>query len=148
MAGARARSTTERALDAYIKLQRAADTALARTTGHLARYDLTVSQFGVLEALHHLGTLHQRDLARKLLRSAGNMSIVLQNLERRGLISRRRDPGDARFVKVGITDRGRRLLLSFFPRHVQGIVEEMAALTADEQAELARLCRKLGLRQS
>jgi MarR family 2-MHQ and catechol resistance regulon transcriptional repressor len=148
MAAAGRRTTAERALDAYIKLQRAADTALARTTRHLARYNLTVSQFGVLEALHHLGTLHQRDLARKLLRSAGNMSIVLRNLEARGLISRRRDPDDARYVRVGITETGRRLLLSFFPRHVQGIVEEMGALTAGEQAELARLCRKLGLRQS
>jgi MarR family 2-MHQ and catechol resistance regulon transcriptional repressor len=147
MAQLERRAAEELALDAYVKLQRAAETSLTRTTGHLAGYDLTVSQFGVLEALHHLGTLHQRDLARKLLRSAGNMSIVLRNLEARGLISRRRDPDDGRCLRVGITDKGRRLLLSFWPRHVRGIVEEMAALTADEQTELARLCRKLGLRQ-
>ena len=48
---------------------------------HLADHDLTVSQFGVLEALHHRGTLSQRDLARKLLTSTGNISIVLKNLE-------------------------------------------------------------------
>ena len=48
---------------------------------HLADHDLTVSHFGVLEALHHPGTLSQRDLARKLLKSTGNISIVLKNLE-------------------------------------------------------------------
>ncbi|NLF76610.1 MAG: MarR family transcriptional regulator, partial [Chloroflexi bacterium] len=62
-----------RALDAYIKLQRAADTVLARTTAHLAAHGLTVSQFGALEALYHLGTLSQRDLAQKLLKSTGNI---------------------------------------------------------------------------
>ncbi len=148
MAASRPRTAVERrALDAYVKLQRAAETALARTTGHLGRYDLTVSQFGALEALYHLGPLHQRDLARKLLRSAGNISIVLGNLEARGLISRRRDADDNRRVTVRITESGRRLIGSFFPAHVRGIVEEMSALGAAEQEELARLCRKLGLRR-
>ncbi len=135
------------ALDAYIKLQRAADTVLARTTAHLAEHSLTVSQFGVLEALLHLGTLSQRDLAQKLLKSTGNISTVLKNLEKRGLISRTRKADDTRYMEVCISDAGRALLTGFFDRHVQGIVEEMGALSAGEQAELARLCRKLGRRE-
>ena len=66
-----------RALNAYIKLQRAAETALNHTTAHLSDYGLSTSQFAVLEALYHLGTLSQRDLARKLLKSTGNISIPL-----------------------------------------------------------------------
>ena len=73
-----------RALDVYIKLQRAAETVMARTTGHLANYDLSVSQFAVLEALFHLGVLSQRDLATKLLQSTGNISTVLKKLEKQG----------------------------------------------------------------
>jgi MarR family 2-MHQ and catechol resistance regulon transcriptional repressor len=137
----------KRALDAYIKLQRAAETVVSRTTAHLAAYHLTVSQFGVLEALYHLGTLSQRDLAQKLLKSTGNISTVLKNLEKRGLISRERNPDDTRYMEVCISQTGRELLESFFPQHVQGIVEEMGILTAEEQEELARLCRKLGLRE-
>jgi MarR family 2-MHQ and catechol resistance regulon transcriptional repressor len=102
----------------------------------------------VLEALYHLGTLSQRDLAEKLLKSTGNMSVVLKNLEKRGLIARERDPDDNRYMRVCITDAGRDLLVSFFDSHVRGIVEEMSALTAAEQEELARLCRKLGLRET
>jgi MarR family 2-MHQ and catechol resistance regulon transcriptional repressor len=138
----------KRALDTYIKLQRAADTVMAHTTGHLANYDLTVSQFAVLEALYHLGTLSQRDIARKLLKSTGNMSIVLKTLDKRGLISRERDADDHRYMKVCITPSGQQLLMSFFEKHVRGIVDEMSILTPDEQEELARLCRKLGLRES
>jgi len=134
------------ALNAYIKLQRAAETVLMRTTAHLADYSLTLSQFAILEALYHLGTLSQRDLAEKLLKSTGNMSIVLKNAEKRGLISRQRDPADNRYMQVCITDTGRDLIESMFDSHVAGIVDEMSVLSTDEQAELDRLCRKLGLR--
>lgn len=141
-------SETERlALDSYIKLQRAAETSLARTTAHLSDHNLTTSQFAILEALHHLGTLSQRELADKVLRSASNISIVLKAIEKRGLIERERDPADNRFMQVKITEQGRGLITSFFGQHVAGIVDEMSALTADEQAELGRLCRKLGLRR-
>jgi MarR family 2-MHQ and catechol resistance regulon transcriptional repressor len=136
-----------RALDAYIKLQRAAETSLARTTAHLSDYGLTTSQFAVLEALYHLGTLSQRDLAEKLLKSSGNISIVLKTMERRGWITRERDPEDNRYKQVCITACGRELIAGMFADHVAGIVAEMGALTADEQEALARLCRKLGLRE-
>jgi MarR family 2-MHQ and catechol resistance regulon transcriptional repressor len=138
----------KRALNTYIKLQRAAETVMTRTTAHLAHYDLTVSQFAVLEALYHLGTLSQRDLAEKLLKSTGNMSIVLKNLEKRSLISRERDSDDHRYMKVCITPSGQQLLMSFFGQHVRGIVEEMSILTPSEQDKLARLCRKLGRREN
>lgn len=136
-----------RALDAYIKLQRAAETVVTRTTAHLSAYNLTVSQFGVLEALYHLGTLSQRDLAQKLLKSTGNISIVLKNLEKRGLITRERNPADIRTMQVRISAAGRDLIAGFFDQHVAGIVDEMSILTAAEQGELARLCRKLGVRE-
>lgn len=137
-----------RALDAYIKLQRAAETTIARATAHLSDYDLTTSQFAILEALYHLGTLSQRELADKLLKSTGNMSIVLKNVEKRGLISRERDPEDNRYMLVCITSSGRELIQSMLDKHVAGIVAEMSILSADEQEELGRLCRKLGLRQA
>ena len=136
-----------RALNVYIKLQRAADTTLNRTTSHLSEYDLSTSQFAILEALYHLGTLSQRALAEKLLKSTGNISIVLKNMEKRGLIERHRDPADNRYMRVSITGIGRELIDGMFATHVTGIVDEMSILTVAEQEELARLCRKLGLRE-
>ena len=143
------RGTTKekRALNAYIKLQRAAETALYRTTSHLSDYQLTTSQFAILEALYHLGTLSQRELADKLLKSTGNISIVLKNMEKRGVIERHRDPDDNRYMQVSITEAGRELIDGMFDIHVAGIVAEMGVLTDAEQEELARLCRKLGLRE-
>jgi MarR family 2-MHQ and catechol resistance regulon transcriptional repressor len=134
-----------RALDTYIKLMRASDSTLARTTAHFADNDLSVSQFAVLEALYHLGPMNQRDLGEKLLKSPGNITSVLKGMERRALIVRRRSEADNRVKQVMLTEIGRSLIESVFPRHVQIVLADMSVLTTEEQAELARLCRKLGL---
>lgn len=133
-----------RALDAYIKLTRAASTVLDRTNAHLAAYGITTSQFGVLEALHHLGTLSQIEISRKLLLSTANITTVMQNLEKSGLIRRERDSADQRVVRVSITDSGRTLVEEILPTHVAGIVADFSVLTPSEQETLAALCRKLG----
>jgi MarR family transcriptional regulator, 2-MHQ and catechol-resistance regulon repressor len=137
-----------RSLDAYIKLTRAAGSVMDRTNRHLGDHNLTVSQFGALEALYHLGTMSQVELARKLLSSTANITTVLQNLEKRELISRVRDPEDQRYVRVSIAESGRTLIERILPAHIAGIVEDMSILTPEEQETLARLCRKLGRREA
>lgn len=136
-----------RALDAYIKLHRAADSVTARLAPLIHEAGLTWSQFGALEALYHLGPLCQRDLGQKLLKSTGNITMVVDNLERRGLARRDRNPDDRRYVTVSLTEAGRELIERLFPRHAAAITREFSVLTAEEQDELARLCRKLGLQQ-
>ena len=147
--GTRYRGTQEevRALDTYIKLMRAAELVTTRIHRHLTTVNLTISQFGVLEALFHLGSLSQRDLAEKLLKSGGNMTMVIDNLEKRQLVKRERSVEDRRFVSVCLTDEGRQLISDIFPQHVEAVVEEMRVLTELEQEELGRLCLRLGKKQ-
>lgn len=133
------------ALDAYIKLSRAAEVITTRINRHLKAENLTISQFGVLEAIHHLGPMHQHRLGQKILKSGGNMTLVIDNLQKRGLVEREQDPADRRCITVRLTEAGRELILKMFPRHVGIVVEEFSVLTLDEQAQLAALCRKLGL---
>lgn len=133
------------ALDVYIKLSRAAEAVTARINSHLKAENLTISQFGVLEAVYHLGPMHQNQLAEKMLKSTGNLTMVIDNLEKRGLVERERDPSDRRCVIVHLTDAGRQLISNIFPRHVTHVLREIGALNADEQARLASLLKKLGL---
>lgn len=134
-----------RALNTYIKLSRAADTVGARINGALQDYGLTVSQFGVMEALHHLGTLQAGVLAGKILRSGANMTTVLDNLERRGFVVRKRKAEDRRCIDVELTDAGRSLVVSILPEHVVRVHTALSMLTPDEQDQLAALCKKVGL---
>ena len=56
------RKNKMRALNTYTKLMRAAESITARTHRHLSSKGLTISQFGVLEALYHLGPLSQKEI--------------------------------------------------------------------------------------
>lgn len=133
-----------RALDTYIKLIRASNAVSHRIHAHLRDDGLTVSQFAVLEALYHLGPLPQRDLCKKLLQSGGNMTLVAANLEKRGLVNRKRPPENRRLVIVRLTPAGRRLIRRVFPRHAEIVAEDLGVLNAPEQRELSRLLKKLG----
>lgn len=136
------------ALDAYLKLSRAVSAVDAPLQRGLAAAGLTVSQFGVLEALHHLGPLNQRELGRKILKSGGNVTVVVDNLERNGLVTRRRGGNDRRHVQVSLTETGRLCIESVFPDHVRRVVQAFAVLSADETRQLAELCKRLGLGQA
>jgi MarR family transcriptional regulator, 2-MHQ and catechol-resistance regulon repressor len=134
------------ALDTLIKLMRATNTVSGRLLGPLQREKgVTESQLGVLESLYHLGPLTQSQLCSKLLKSGSNLTTVLDNLERDGLVRRERDTADRRVQVVNLTDDGRRLIAEVIPVHVGRVERAFAALTADEQRELGRLCKKLGL---
>ena len=137
----------ERALDAYVKLMRSANSVQCALAEHLKKVGLTESQLGVLEMLLHLGPLKQHQIGRKLLISRANVTLLVDQLSGRELIRRERDPDDRRAVQVHLTPAGRRFIGGIFPNHLRAIVGIFSVLSADEQIELARLCRKLGLRQ-
>ncbi len=136
-----------RALNAYIKLLRSSQSVGARIARHKTVPGLNGSQFGALEALHHMGPLPQKTIGKKLLISKSNVVAIIDALEERGLVERRRDPEDRRIINVSITKDGHKFVERVFPIHVGTIVEEFSCLTAREQDELARLCRKLGLNE-
>ena len=117
---------------------------MARLTRCGSLEDLTVSQFGVLESLYHLGPMCQSTLGAKLLRSGGNITMVIDNLEKRGLVHRERDPDDRRMTVINLTKAGTELIERIFPNHLAEIVREMNALTPQEQEQLGALCKKLG----
>jgi MarR family 2-MHQ and catechol resistance regulon transcriptional repressor len=136
------------ALNAFIALQRAADSVEAATQEEIARSGLTQSRFGVLEALLHLGPLTPKALAGKLLRSKGNLTLVIENLEREGLVSREPSKEDGRSFLVTLTAKGRKKIGAMFPRHARLVTRSLSPLTGPEQEELRRLCRKLGKAQT
>lgn len=131
------------ALDAYVKLMRASESVTVRSHTALPK-GLTLAQFGVLEALLHRGPLCASELAAKLLKSPGNLTLVIDNLERDGHVRRERDPEDRRFVTIHLTPKGRQFITGLFPDIAAGIAREFAVLSPAEQAMLAELCKKLG----
>src|SRR5437867_1717193 len=112
----------ERALSTYVKLLRASESVHAEAMRSLADAQLTPTQFAVLEALYHVGPMCLSGLARKILKSSGNLTMVVGNLVRRGLVVRQQGVDDRRFVTVATTEKGRKLIAKIFPGHVARIV--------------------------
>lgn len=135
------------ALDAYIKLMRATESVTSRVHETLPA-DLTVTQFAVLETLFHLGPLCQSQLATKLLKSTGNLTLVIANLEKANLIKRERQPNDLRFISISLAPRGQSLIAKLFPKVAARITTEFSVLTSEEKTELGRLAKKLGLQHT
>jgi MarR family 2-MHQ and catechol resistance regulon transcriptional repressor len=133
-----------RTLDTFIKLTRCTNSILARLAEKQTVGDLTYSQFAVLEALYHLGPLTQGAISSKILKSTSNITTVIDNLERDGLVRRDRDTKDRRVIHVQLTEAGQRKIEVVFPNHVAALVEEFSVLSASEQDTLGDLCKKLG----
>src|SRR5512145_2317585 len=133
-----------RTLDTFIKLTRCTNSLFARLAERNTLGDITPSQFAVLEALYHLGSMTQGEVSTKVLKSGSNMTTVIDNLERDGLVKRERDAKDRRVINVHLTEAGSGKVEAVFPGHVAALVEEFSVLSAKEQEQFGELCKKLG----
>ena len=101
----------------------------------------------MLDALYHLGPLSQKELGFKLLKSGGNITMVIDNLEKDSCVERIRGTEDRRIFLVQLTKKGKKRLEDILPLQVKLITNEMHRLSKTEQVELQRLCKKIGIRK-
>lgn len=134
----------ERALRLWIALARCYSTYSKSVASKVQEYGLTTPQFGIIEALYHLGPLSLGQLADKLLVTGGNVTYVMDRLETQGLVVRERSPQDRRIIQAKLTAEGRRLISEVFPGHGEFIEGLANHLEVDEQEALRSLLKKLG----
>jgi MarR family 2-MHQ and catechol resistance regulon transcriptional repressor len=126
-------------------------TRLSRTAGKVRRsvYSglndtrLTESQINVLELLHNLGPLPQKDIAKSLSVTGGNITMVVDNLQKRDLVERKRWQEDRRVVHVELTNLGKETIESYIPLHLQKVLGAFEGLEPKEQEQLQSLCDKI-----
>ena len=133
------------ALNSYIKLIRSAESLSSRINLELSEYGLTESQFGVLDALLHLGPMKHKEIGKKILKSGGNITMVINNLERRELVQRKRGEQDKRQFIIHLTSKGKNKILDTLPHISKSIKKHFEILNKEEQKELQRLCKIVGL---
>jgi MarR family 2-MHQ and catechol resistance regulon transcriptional repressor len=135
----------ERALKLFVVLSRAVNAVNRRLGAHTDLHDLTPTEFGILEALHHKGPLLLGDVQKKILLSSGGVTYTVDRLAEKGLVERRDCPSDRRARYAALTPQGTALMREVFPAHAEQIEEVLSGLTAREQEEATALLRKLGL---
>jgi MarR family 2-MHQ and catechol resistance regulon transcriptional repressor len=124
---------------AYVRLIRTAEALHSEVSRGLAAEGLTASQFSTLKVLRLRGAMAQRDIAKYLLRSGGNVTMVVDNLEREGLVVRVRDTEDRRIVFVKLTAPGEELFDRVYPGHLDRIRKAIGAIGDVECEELIQL---------
>ena len=132
------------ALNSYIKLIRSAESLSSKISLELNDYGLTESQFGVLDSLFHLGPMKQKEIGKKILKSGGNITMVINNLEWRQLVQRKKGEKDKRQFIIHLTPKGRNIFQELLPHIVKRIKKHFEILSSEEQKELQRLCKIVG----
>jgi len=132
------------ALRLWVILSRA-HTAVARhAEADVARHGLTIAEFGVMEALYHLGPMLLGELQRKVLVSSGGVTWLVDRLEKRGLLKREPCPDDRRARYATLTTEGKRLMARIFPEHARAIERAMSGLGRADRERATTLLKALG----
>jgi MarR family 2-MHQ and catechol resistance regulon transcriptional repressor len=105
---------------------------------------LGVSDFAVMEALLHKGSLPVNVIGSKVLLTSSSMTAAVDRLEAQGLVERHDDPSDRRARLVSLTKKGARMISTAFRLHAKDMELLMAPLEEEERTTLVLLLRKLG----
>jgi len=138
-------AATASALRLWVILSRAQDAVAQHAMAHVAPHGLTIAEFGILEALYHLGPLLLSEVQKRLLVSSGGITFLVNRLQAKGLVERQSCPSDRRARYAALTPAGEALIARLFPEHAAVVTEAMQALTPAEQQTAADLLRRLGL---
>jgi MarR family 2-MHQ and catechol resistance regulon transcriptional repressor len=136
----------ENTLKLWVILSRAQAAIEAHARADVARHDLTLAEFGILEALHHKGPMLLGEVQKKILVSSGGITYLVDRLEKKGLVERRQCPEDRRARYAALTTEGEALIQRIFPEHARALEQALSGLDPAEKEEAIRLLRKLGRR--
>ena len=119
--------------------------ALATHAGKsIERTELGDSDFRVLEALLHKGPLPVNTVGLKVWLTPGSISVAVDRLVKKGLVSRRNRAEDRRVRQVELTAKGRALITLGFREHAAAMETAVSVLSQKERLTLLRLLKKLG----
>lgn len=135
-------------LDAYIKLSRCADSIRSMEDKFLSQYNLTSGQFGCLETLYHIGPMCQKEIGQKIFSCEGNITQIIDNLEKRNLVVRVRSEEDRRYFIINLTPSGKELIGKAFPTYVEQLKEKMSTVSDEELMQLGHICKTLGTKSA
>ncbi|NKF06567.1 MarR family transcriptional regulator [Clostridium gasigenes] len=129
-------------LSTLITFTRAEHTIHKKELENIKLSGLTSAQFGVLEALYNKGDLRIYEIIEKILTTSGNITVVIKNLEKDGLVKKNLDPEDKRSTIISITDKGKKIIEDILPNHINNISEIFNVLTDEDKITLKNILKK------
>jgi len=128
----------------WLVLMKAFQALIPHAAESIERTELGDSDFRVLEALLHKGPLPVNTIGPKVWLTPGSISVAVDRLVKKGLVSRNDHASDRRVRQVELTAKGRALITRGFQEHATAMETAVSVLSKKERLTLLRLLRKLG----
>ncbi len=128
---------------ATLQVLRTADTLWNVSRGFFQRWDISPSQFNVLNLLRNEAEgLSQTELSRQLIMHRSNVTGLVDRLENRGLVKRKEFALDRRAYRVVLSPKGEELLATILPEYHRGAESVWQDLSCTQVARLLDNLRK------
>lgn len=127
----------------WIAVLRAEKAVVRALTRVLAPLDLKVAQLDVLMNVYRHPDSSQHELARRLLVGRSNITMLLPELEKQGLLKREGDPNDKRIIRLSLTQKGEDKLMQALAVYTGLIDKVLAQSTPQECDQMGELMRRV-----
>lgn len=117
-----------------------------RIRDDMTNYNLSITDFSVLEVLYHKGKQTIQQIGKSILISSSSMTYVIDKLEQKGLLKRNSCPDDRRVIHVTLTNTGLELMKVIMPKHEEFIDYTFGSLNTNEVDTLVLLLKKIKAR--
>lgn len=84
---------------------------------NLKKYELSLSEFSVLDMLFHKGPQAVQKVAEQILVTSGTITYIINKLQEKGLVERRKCEKDKRVFYVSLTEKGSTLIQEIMQEH-------------------------------
>jgi len=132
-----------RALRLFHAIRITSDRLEFATADLLANNGLTIGQFLIMEVLCHNGPMNQTSLATLIGRSGGNVTFIVRNLVKTGLVRQETTVEDRRHRRISMTSEGYDLFMSIYPAFIDIYTQISSAIDAKDQKRLLRTCQSI-----
>ena len=140
------KKTSSDAIHVWLVLNKATQAITKYALAGIQRTGLGDSDFRVLEVLLHKGPLPVNTIGPKVNLTPGSISVAVDRLYAKGLVSRVESAEDRRIRIVALTPSGKRLIVPVFRKHVADIEKVFSELSSNELQQLEKLSKKVGRR--
>ena len=137
------KETSSREVMLWVRLAMTFNVLYQEIKHELSKENLTIPQLEIIACLDRTKGLPLSEIAERLLVSGGNVTGIIDRLERDGYVHRVRDKRDRRVVKALLTEKGFEIYKAFYPRYKEIMHRINSALTVEERKQLQRLLKKL-----
>ena len=108
------------------------------------QFDTTLPRFDLMAQLErHREGLKMNELSRLLMVTGGNVTAIVDQLEKEGLVERLDEPADRRAFRIRLTKSGEKTFADMARAHEGWVVELLAGLSRRDQDELLRLLARV-----